>query len=172
MSAYLVSKETIDCLVLAAATYPGFRGHFQYVYRDKDGDRHLRRLSDNPSMESLSLLGQTLWEWNMDSLLARYPDTTEETWGYEEYEGPPTKLHDRLVVSLSTMQPVVDFEKPALMDVFGCIRCLEYQSCEAEDWDLAEGHSILRAIEQEAIRQIPGYADAPWGLDSKEEVVS
>lgn len=40
--------------------------------------------------------------------------------------------------------------------------CLEYQSCETEDYRETVAYKILEAIRATAIRRMPGYEDAPW----------
>jgi hypothetical protein len=42
--------------------------------------------------------------------------------------------------------------------------CLEYQSCETEDYRDTEAYHLLRQIEKKAIRQIDGYEDADWEI--------
>ena len=44
--------------------------------------------------------------------------------------------------------------------------CLDYQSCETDDWESTKAFSVLRAIEASAMRSLPGYEKAPWGIDS------
>ena len=41
---------------------------------------------------------------------------------------------------------------------------LDYQSCETPDWKTTKARALLEQIKDEAIRQLPGYEDAPWGL--------
>ena len=42
--------------------------------------------------------------------------------------------------------------------------CLEYQSCETEDWRSTPACKLLGRIRDTAIRLIPGYEQAPWGI--------
>lgn len=98
MSAYLVSKETIDCLVLAAVTYPSHGSAFRWVARslksspvegehvvgrrvvgqlDADLEGRNRRAGEQElpgGTISPADLGQLLWDWNVRSLRYRYPD--------------------------------------------------------------------------------------------------
>lgn len=41
---------------------------------------------------------------------------------------------------------------------------LAYQSCEDEGWLCSDAYFILTSIKEIAIRRLPGYDDAPWGL--------
>jgi hypothetical protein len=50
------------------------------------------------------------------------------------------------------------------LTVLKCCNCLAYQSCECPDYRETEAHAIVDAIRQAAIRWLPGYDEAPWGL--------
>lgn len=45
-----------------------------------------------------------------------------------------------------------------------CLACLDYQSCEVDGYDKTIGAAIIRAISDSAIRELPGFHEAPWGL--------
>jgi hypothetical protein len=46
----------------------------------------------------------------------------------------------------------------------GCAaQCLEYQSCECDDWQSTGAAEILRRLKDSIIRGLPGYDAAPWG---------
>lgn len=40
--------------------------------------------------------------------------------------------------------------------------CYDYQACEVDDYDDSPAASIVRAIREAAIRNVPGYEDAEW----------
>jgi hypothetical protein len=42
--------------------------------------------------------------------------------------------------------------------------CLDYQSCETDDWKETTAYRILQGIRSAAIRSLPGYDAAPWGI--------
>lgn len=42
--------------------------------------------------------------------------------------------------------------------------CFEYQSCEYAEWQQSMARKRIDAIRAEAIRQLPGYDAAPWGI--------
>lgn len=54
--------------------------------------------------------------------------------------------------------------------VLKAISCYEYQSCEHQEWETSLAFSICRAIEKAAIRELPGYENAPWGLENQKAV--
>lgn len=49
------------------------------------------------------------------------------------------------------------------IEVLSCLRCYEYQSCEADGHEGREAWAICEAIKSKAIACLPGMADAPWG---------
>jgi hypothetical protein len=44
--------------------------------------------------------------------------------------------------------------------------CLDYQSCETENWEGTIAWRILQAVLSAATHKLPGYDKAPWGVDS------
>jgi len=43
--------------------------------------------------------------------------------------------------------------------------CYDYQSCETDDYEETEAHAIIQALRKRAITELPGYGEAPWGID-------
>jgi len=43
-------------------------------------------------------------------------------------------------------------------------QCLDYQSCETDDWEDAQACRILKSIITAAINALPGYEEAPWAI--------
>ncbi len=42
--------------------------------------------------------------------------------------------------------------------------CLDYQSCETEDWRSTPACELLDAIKSDAARRLAGYEDVPWEI--------
>lgn len=72
-------------------------------------------------------------------------------YGEEDNERPYTYRPSRLA-----LDPVV---------VIKAVRCYEYQACECDDWEHTEARRICAAIIDEACTRLPGYEEAPWGID-------
>ena len=53
---------------------------------------------------------------------------------------------------------------PEPVTIIKLCHCLDYQSNEVTDYDETIGAAILRAIEGAAIRALPEYDAAPWGI--------
>jgi len=171
MSAYIVSTETIDCLVRAAVTLGG-RDGFRWTDRGRDG-KDCQRLylvngeSSVGSTLSEADLGQLLLEWNRASVQCRYGEPIAGI----EYDGPEPNG----ATSLMNGERVHD--TPPLDDVLGCLRCLEYQSCEHPTYDIEPGAFICRAIERLVLNRLADLhlGEQPWGLSPRsvgEEVKS
>jgi hypothetical protein len=65
-----------------------------------------------------------------------------------------------------------DFLKPAGRNtvlytpvaVIKLAQCLDYQSCETDDWKETQACRILKSITSAAIDALPGYQEAPWAI--------
>lgn len=42
--------------------------------------------------------------------------------------------------------------------------CLQYQSCETDDYETTAAYALLRAIREQAVTELPGYTDADWAI--------
>jgi hypothetical protein len=47
--------------------------------------------------------------------------------------------------------------------------CLEYQSCESDDWETTQAYRLQQAMRRAAIRALPGYESAQWEFHLPEE---
>jgi hypothetical protein len=51
------------------------------------------------------------------------------------------------------------------VDILKAINCLDYQSCETDDWSKSQAWAILDGLKDVAIRNLPGYeASNGWNL--------
>ncbi len=107
-----------------------------------DADGYLpydaRNLTDNE-------LGQVLLSENVRSVNARYnlKGDDAETPAYE-YRS-------------------VRFDAIDAVSVLKSVQCVDYQSCETDDYQTTTAYKVLKAIEQGAIAHLRGYSEAPWG---------
>lgn len=56
------------------------------------------------------------------------------------------------------------------VSILKMLDCLEYQSCETEDYESTLAYKLLSQIRASAIRSIPGYETAPWSYDKPDAV--
>lgn len=96
----------------------------------------------------LDVLANKLRAANYASCNARYRDEYGEApqTGFQFYPNPLEREYD----------PVT---------VLKLCACFDYQACEVPDYEESEAAKIINAIRFEAIRALPGYEAAPWGID-------
>ncbi len=87
-------------------------------------------------------LGQLLLTENNRSVNYRYEETDEAP----AYEHRPVR-----------------YDAIDAVTVLKSVQCVNYQSCETDDWKTTAAYGVLKAIEQGAIAHLPGYRDAAWG---------
>lgn len=146
MSAWLVSESHIQLLVNAASagSFGGVR-----LALDEEALQEGRlepgeawvKVTDLPP----TLLGQTLWEENRDSVAYRY-NGREETGDPVTYCAGPTLVAD----------PVTILKQ---IDVY------EYQACEHPHWDESVAKAFCEALRKDVVTRLTGYDAAPWGWD-------
>lgn len=79
---------------------------------------------------------------------------------YRDEYGNPPPIKFQMGTSMLVLKPV---------DILKACHCLNYQSCESDDWNETEAKAILEAIEHAAMRALPGYDASPWGLEPPAE---
>ncbi len=90
-------------------------------------------------------LGQMLWKENMISFMARYGDAIDED----------------LIQSYSYTQP----KMLPIVTMLKAIDYYEYQSCEHEGWKRSRSYNYCQKLYQSLPAYLPGYEEAPWGID-------
>lgn len=61
----------------------------------------------------------------------------------------------------------IAFEFVNGVDAVGILKacnCLEYQSCETEDYETTAACALLKVIRETAIHELPGYSEAAWAI--------
>lgn len=154
MSAYVVDRDHIRFLVAAADRLRPFANcTFNWYSKDKG-----RRLSLRQDMD-LSEFGQMLWDENIKSIVAKYPDCKGEG-GELKYENMPGPIGEVFLyqhpreLGWSHIDPVA---------VLKACSCYAYQSCEHDEWEESEAHAAIMSLEHTAINCLPGYDRAQWG---------
>jgi hypothetical protein len=100
---------------------------------------------------------ELLYDQNRKSVSARYNEKESETEKGEYLKAVPGRGWEYL--ALPNWNPV---------DILKIAACWKYQSCEDKDYESSKAWKIVTAIEKKAIRSLPGYDDAPWGLPDEE----
>lgn len=148
MSAYMVDRGCIRFLVTAARLYGRKGSRFGWFHA---GTWHYL---DAASRDEAGALGQMLWNANLESINARYPDTVGEP------SRIPGVIDETYIYAHSADWP---FDLIAAVQVLKSVHCLEYQSNEFDGWEKSEAYAVLKALESAAIGALPGYEAAKWG---------
>lgn len=149
MSAHLCEDRHFLYLVGAAL-------HAQYgvAWRTPGGERVELRAGD---YDLAARVAQMLYEENVRSLRARYPDTTVSEW---RGDSPAPEFTARDIPSLF-------YVGVNWVQVIKSCHCYEYQSCEHAEWEHSEAHAFISALMECAVHHVPGYEDAEWGAPSE-----
>lgn len=150
MSAWIVSKKHIDTLITVAQDGPSDR-----VGRHP-GDGWIRPYYNGPQpYADADEIGKALWLENQRSVAYRYPNDKDGQWpgpagltlaeieGYQHQRG----------------------QSVTIVEAIKACDCYEYQSCEHPAWEQSAAKRFINQIRRACICALPGYDDAPWGID-------
>ncbi|MFH0964580.1 MAG: hypothetical protein V2A58_11300 [Planctomycetota bacterium] len=150
MSAFVVSKKHVACIVAYAMRKPGFGWH---------SNGEWNTLDDLPCAEAMA---NRLMAENVRSVRARYadvktvadcPGVTAELEAADEAGQVAPVVEASAILSAPRLTPV------ALMKA---ISCLDYQCCETDDWDTTPEKRFLDCLRDDASCDVPGYEEADW----------
>ena len=157
MSAYLVDPQHLTEIVKWASNRQ--QGNLGYVYNQVTKTGKEINCDAESLIEILSLA-------NIQSLVARYGEQAEAQ--YEGYVNQCKSLlkysTDGASVSLLTGVGSSDLKAE---DIYNMVRCLEYQSCEVNDWVHTDAYWLLNAIRNIAGSKMSKDAEVRWNFDSK-----
>nr|WP_296020867.1 hypothetical protein [uncultured Acidovorax sp.] len=143
MSAFVVSTAHIDAILTFVYCTPRDGG----VFLGQPGPGV--EVIEAKSTSGLTKLGGLLMNTNIESVNTRYRlDDLEPPYQFTLHKG---------FVLLSL--PVA-----ALRTIKLC-HCLEYQSCELDEWHQLPAKAVIQQIVGRASRHLAGYDDAPWAID-------
>lgn len=140
MSVYLIEEQTFGILAKFA------------IDNDctKYGDLYGSNLDTSEKVLS-ELVGA-----NLKSLATRYPDTKADP--ALDFAGVEDKIFlRRCIVEATRDWHVNPFE------ILKSCDCLDYQSCEFDEWPQSTSYKILAAIRSSAYKKLDGYENAQWG---------
>lgn len=148
MSAFICDQEHIKQLALYAAA-PGRRAIHPEYFRHP-GLKPLADGTQNSTGNSAATFyANILYRENFRSVEARYPE-----------DAPFGQLGQPDAITITRL----DVQDPALSaaDIISMCNCLEYQSCETDDWASTAAYELLAAIRKKAISMLPGMDGAYW----------
>ena len=110
---------------------------------------------------------ETLAQANMDSLVARYGDAFNDDFvGYiDECLDTLKYSTDGISVSLLTGVGSCDLKAE---DIYNMVRCLDYQSCEVDNWVETDAYWLLNGIRDMAGSKMSEDAEVRWSFQSSE----
>lgn len=159
MSAYLVHTDTIDYIVAMLRVHRPHGGqtfYFRGPYADRESleqagiiEHHTAKLV----WTEAETIGAVLYHQNWRSIEARYPDCVGRP---ERAPGP---------INASPYYAQKHVSAPQAVIALKSLACLEYQSCETDDYQQTLAYALLKWIEGICINAIPGYDEAPWGWE-------
>lgn len=150
MSAFICGPDHFIALAVFATGGRDMRVKPQYV----KGCAEPGQLYGMRGPALASAYANILYAANIRSVSVRYPNDK-----YDELPGPIEKP-DEITVTHRHTNHVNWVLEP--VQILKMCDCLEYQSCEAEDWEQTTAYNLLHQIRKAAIRALQGYEDAPW----------
>ena len=99
-------------------------------------------------------VGKTLFDENLRSVNHRYPQDAKG-------RQPKFRLHTDAEMAAAAADPVV---------ILKLVNCLDYQSCETDDYKKTPAYKLLESIKSAAISKLAGYENAPWGVSNMSEM--
>jgi hypothetical protein len=99
-------------------------------------------------------IGRILMDENVRSVVARY-DATSPDYADEAKDAASDYKYKPFPTPLTPVE------------IIKACHCLEYQSCETEDWDSTLAWRILQDIKSAALHDLPGYDGAPWEITER-----
>jgi hypothetical protein len=152
MSAFICGPDHFKVLAIFAAS----RRHGS-LNVDPRYIKELKADHEDTTAGLATIYADILYQENIRSVRARYPEDKRDT-----LPGPNVKpLH--IVVS-GRDQTLAVYRLPPVSILKMC-DCLEYQSCETDDYRSTTAFKLLDAIRRAAIHTLAGYDDAPWDYD-------
>lgn len=148
MSAYVCSSDHIA--VLAAYAVGGqpqrVSAYFLYYHGGVD-------MAGRTRCEQAYYFANVLYQENIRSVSARYPDDSIDNLPGPIHKPAEIVVEFRAWITAAGLKPVA---------ILKMCDCLEYQSCETDDYRQTPAFALLDAIRGAAIRNLAGYEDAPW----------
>lgn len=141
MSAFMVTNAHVDVLLSYMNNRDG-KDALNWVLR--------RQHKHDVECGDFTEIGRILLRENAKSVNCRYDNA--EPQAFEQAESYRFRF---------TIKPIAQ----SAVAVIKQAHCLDYQSCEHDEWSDSLAKKILDAIISHATHRLPGYDAAPWGVD-------
>ena len=152
MSAFICGEDHFKVLAIFAAS----RRHGS-LNVDPRYIKGLKADHEDTMTGLATIYADILYQENVRSVRARYPQ--------DKWDGLPGPISKPIHIVLDPIdQTLAKFRLPPVAILKMC-DCLEYQSCETEDYRQTVAFELLDRIRRAAIHCLAGYEDAPWDYD-------
>jgi hypothetical protein len=141
-------------LQISFRTLQPYSGGLEW-YHGENGREHIPQ----GDLAMAAAAANMLWKENMISVAHRYSDPVEELPGDRYTED------GIMEADVAFQQATFSFDS---LQVLKACNCLEYQSCEHDEWEVSEAYAFLQALKDKAVRALPGYESAQWGTPTTE----
>ena len=118
---------------------------------------------------------QTLVNWAMDNKVGfffdgkyydlkdpKVPETILTVLYRQNVRSVDSRYKEKNVIDSLKFKRMIVALNP--VDVLKACHCLEYQSCETDDYERSFAYDIIIRIKDHAIRLLPGYEKANWAI--------
>ena len=143
MSSYIVSPEHVGALAAFA-----MRQKYPLV---------VLSYHDSNQYNTAKNIAKGLMEANIASVAYRYPN--DKDGGRPGLTGYTDEQYVSEAVSAANTY-MRTFPALRAVDIIAMARCLNYQSCEVDDWDSTPAYKQIRDIVEAAINTLPDYEGA------------
>ena len=134
MSAYLVNPETIATIAKYAFDTKAVQYGICYAIKQK--------------LDGLDKVVDVLAKANQDSVACRYDDK-------------PDPVEDaKYIMACKLIAGKAGYRQTDNAEMAKTLNCLEYQSCERDDWFESDAYKILTVCREQILRGLPGYDQA------------
>lgn len=154
MSAYMVSHEHINTILATTLALSMQMEHPEFWLPPSISDSVYGDRPRTPTRDQMTGLGQFLLGANAKSLDARY--------GHHGPRGGD--MYDEDHVSGYVFQPEPRKAAHDAGYLAKMLACYEYQACEFDGWEQSEAKKWCNWARDCALRAMPSYKAAPWGL--------
>lgn len=115
-------------------------------------DAAMRGATHLNDYELATVYADILYQENIRSVLARYPS--------DDLQSAPGQSEKPEHIEVTAQDIASGAYRVKPIDILSMCNCLEYQSCETDDYRQSLAWRLMESIRASAIRQLPGYDKA------------